>query len=77
MVATSLRGALRAGFSNGQAKSVVYDLVTLVRQNCLCDKHNLALNMYVHTSFCLVLCYCLTNDAGQAHILQKIGQGSQ
>ena len=38
---------MRCGFTNGQSKSVMYELVGLVRQYCLCDKHNLRLNVYV------------------------------
>ena len=47
ILATSVRGAYIGGFSNGQSKAVVHDLVLLVRQEGLCDVHNLRLNVYV------------------------------
>lgn len=46
-LATSIRGAIQSGYSNGQSKSICVDMVYLVRQACLCDQHNVRLNVYV------------------------------
>ena len=44
IMATSAR-VYNGGFSNSQSKAIVHDLVSLVRQEGLCDKHNLHLNV--------------------------------
>ena len=41
----ALRGAQTDGFSNGVSKSLIYELVRLVRELGLCKKHNVKLNM--------------------------------
>ena len=45
-LATSVKGALKFGFSNGQARIFMFEMVSLVRQ-FLCPHHNLQLNVYV------------------------------
>ena len=47
LLATSVRGATRNGFTNGQAKMIMHELVSLTRLYCLCTDHNLRLNVYV------------------------------
>ncbi len=47
LLATSIRGAVRNSFSNGQSKSIMYDLVSLVRTSGLCDDHNIRFNVYM------------------------------
>ena len=42
---SEFRGAYHSGFCNGQSKAIVHDLVSLVRQEGLCDEHNLRLNV--------------------------------
>lgn len=42
---TSDRDAYVGGYVNGQCKAVIHDLVSLVRQEGLCDRHNLRLNV--------------------------------
>lgn len=46
-LATSIRGAVRHGFDNGQAKSISTHLISVLRSYCLCMDHNLCLNVYV------------------------------
>ena len=45
ILATSIRAAYRGGFANGLSKAVVHDLVSLVRQEGLCDEHTLQLSV--------------------------------
>jgi hypothetical protein len=45
LLATNLRGALRDCFSNGQSKTIMSEIVSLVCLNGLCDEHNLWLNV--------------------------------
>ena len=56
ILATSVRGAMKCGFTNGHSKSVIYDIVALVRQYGLCDRHNLRLSVYVRV---LLSCVCI------------------
>ena len=44
---TSVRGGLRWGFYDGQAKQLSGDVGSLVRRTGLCPKHNLRLNVLV------------------------------
>ena len=55
-----MRGALKHSFTNGQAKSIMEQLVTLVRFYGLCDQHNSVLNVYVCVIFSCKF-YHLTN----------------
>ena len=79
LLSTSIRGAMRCGFTNGKSKTVMYDIVALVRQNCLCDKHNLRLNVYVRVfsgMYCplynLVHIYITPKNLAQVHIVRTI-----
>ena len=54
LLATSIRGALKSSFNNGQSKAIVYDIVSLVRQHTLCDMHNLRLNVCVRIRIAIV-----------------------
>ena len=43
IMATAIRAAYVADFSNEHAKGIVHELVALVRREELCDEHNLRL----------------------------------
>ena len=45
MLGTALRGAQSDDFANGQGKSLIYEIVRLVRMQGLCSFHNVQLNM--------------------------------
>ena len=66
---------MRCGFTNGQSKTVMYDIVALVRQNCLCDKHNLRHNVYVKVfsgMYCPLYIYKYPKNLAQVHIVRTI-----
>ena len=54
LLASSIRGALKSSFNNGQSKAIVYDVVSLVRQHTLCDEHHLRLNVCVRSKIAIV-----------------------
>ena len=45
MLGCALKGARRDGFANGQAKSLMYELVRLIRVHGICKAHRLQLNV--------------------------------
>ena len=45
MLGTALRGAQADNYTNGQGKSLLYEIVRLVRMHGLCSGHNVQLNM--------------------------------
>jgi len=45
ILATSVRGAYMTGFTNGQSKAIIHDLVCLIRLEGLCDAHSLRYNV--------------------------------
>jgi len=55
-LATTIRGAMRHDFGNGQMKSLSSQVVCLLRSHCLCTDHNLRINVYVclHTVLCMM-----------------------
>ena len=65
---TSIRGALRRGFTNGQMKTVTYDIVKVVQTTGLCPKHSLSLNVLAAYLFFVfkscMFCYSSTEYGG-------------
>ena len=58
---TSIRGALRRGFTNGQMKTVTYDIVNVVQTTGLCPKHSLSLNVLAALIFLFSNHACFVN----------------
>ena len=57
---TSIRGALRRGFTNGQMKTVTYDIVDVVQTTGLCPKQSQSLNVLAaYLFFCFQIMHVL------------------
>ena len=65
-VGNKCEGVVRNGYSNGQAKSTMFEIISVVWNHCSCDENNIRLNVYVKNciySLCIKQRLCVYDQA--------------